>query len=116
MFVPYFKYLLDGCVCHLTGSEDAKIGLTRKKKKAKLEEAKIQGKDGESPLSIGVWHLRSLVLSSLHKCFRYDSGTQKFLDSSNFQASQLNVFLNTSLNMQYRTYFDFAKIISWTIH
>ncbi|KAM7494654.1 hypothetical protein LguiB_029263 [Lonicera macranthoides] len=73
LFVPYFKYLLDGCVRHLTGSEDAKIGLTRKKKKAKLEEAKIQGKDGESPLSIGVWHLRSLVLSSLHKCFRYDT-------------------------------------------
>lgn len=57
------------------GGEDAKTVPTQKKKKAKL--------DGS--LSIGKWHLRALILSSLHKCFLYDTGSLKFLDSSNFQ-------------------------------
>ncbi|KAK3033239.1 hypothetical protein RJ639_033119 [Escallonia herrerae] len=45
LFVPYFKYLLDGCIRYLTGVEDAKIGPTRKKKKAKLQDPKNEVDD-----------------------------------------------------------------------
>ncbi|CAK9135116.1 unnamed protein product [Ilex paraguariensis] len=62
LFVPYFKYLLDGCVLHLTVAEDTEIGLTRKKKKAKLQVANSKKKDGNGALTIGMWHLRALVL------------------------------------------------------
>ncbi|XP_030935775.1 uncharacterized protein At3g06530 [Quercus lobata] len=85
LFVPYFKYLLDGCIRHLTNAGDAKTsGLTRKKKKAKIMEAGNMNEEN-SVLSLRNWHLRALVLSSLHKCFLYDTGSKKFLDSSNFQ-------------------------------
>ncbi|KAM5557014.1 uncharacterized protein ABKV19_024415 [Rosa sericea] len=78
LFVPYFKYLLENCVHYLTVAGDAKpSGLTRKKK------AKIQ--ESDNSMFLGNWHLRALVLSSLHKCFLYDTGSMKFLDSSNFQ-------------------------------
>ncbi|KAE9614797.1 hypothetical protein Lal_00036146 [Lupinus albus] len=78
LFVPYFKHLLGNCVHHLDDGGDVKAsGLNRKKKKAKTQE-------GDS-VSIKGWHLRTLVLSSLHKCFLYDTGNLKFLDSSNFQ-------------------------------
>ncbi|KAK3026432.1 hypothetical protein RJ639_041444 [Escallonia herrerae] len=87
LFVPYFKYLLDGCIRHLTGVEDAKIGPTRKKKKAKLQDPKSIKIDGDGALSTRTWYLRSLVLASLHKCFIYDTGSLEFLDSSTFQAS-----------------------------
>lgn len=80
LFVPYFKYLLDGCVQHLADSEDVKTGPT--KKKAKLSRDK---KDMDCALYLQLWHLRALILSSLHKCFLYDTGNTKFLDSSNFQ-------------------------------
>ncbi|XP_061353134.1 uncharacterized protein At3g06530 [Gastrolobium bilobum] len=84
LFVPYFKHLLDSCVHHLSGGGDVKVSsLSRKKKKAKIQD------DGNiqeaSSVSIKGWHLRTVVLSSLHKCFLYDTGTLKFLDSSNFQ-------------------------------
>lgn len=84
LFVPYFKYLLDGCVQHLADSEDVKTGPTRKKK-AKLSRDK---KDVDCASYLLLWHLRALILSSLHKCFLYDTGNKKFLDSSNFQASK----------------------------
>jgi hypothetical protein len=93
LFVPYFKYLLEGCVHHLTDAGDAKTsGLTQKKKKAKIQEANNM-KEDYSVLSLRSWHLRALVISSLHKCFLYDTGSLKFLDSSNFQASQSLSFL-----------------------
>lgn len=93
LFVPYFKYLLEGCVRHLTDAGDAKTsGLTQKKKKAKIQEA-CNIKEENCVLSLGIWHLRALVISSLHKCFLYDTGSLKFLDSSNFQASQSLSFL-----------------------
>ncbi|XP_075111294.1 uncharacterized protein At3g06530 isoform X2 [Nicotiana tabacum] len=85
LFVPYFKYLLDGCVRHLMDAEDAKLALSHKKKKVKLQEASSRKKDADGGLSIGVWHLRALILSTLHKSFLYDTGTLKFLDSANFQ-------------------------------
>ncbi|XP_075484364.1 uncharacterized protein At3g06530 isoform X1 [Primulina tabacum] len=81
LFVPYFKYLLDGCVQHLADSEDVKTGPT-KKKKAKLS---CDKKDVDRASYLQLWHLRALILSSLHKCFLYDTGNTKFLDSSNFQ-------------------------------
>lgn len=85
LFVPYFKYLLDGCVRYLTTSGDIKTsGLTRKKKKAKILET---DNTAENNVSLENWQLRALVLSSLHKCFLYDTGSLKFLDTSNFQAS-----------------------------
>ncbi|KAH7557345.1 hypothetical protein JRO89_XS11G0129200 [Xanthoceras sorbifolium] len=89
LFVPYFKYLLEGCVRHLTDAGDAKnANLTRKKKKARMQEVGTDLKEQNSSLSVKNWHLRALVISSLHKCFLYDTGSLKFLDSSNFQASQ----------------------------
>ncbi|KAL5745887.1 hypothetical protein ACOSP7_027033 [Xanthoceras sorbifolium] len=86
LFVPYFKYLLEGCVRHLTDAGDAKnANLTRKKKKARMQEVGTDLKEQNSSLSVKNWHLRALVISSLHKCFLYDTGSLKFLDSSNFQ-------------------------------
>lgn len=94
LFVPYFKYLLDGCVRHLSSAEVGDVNVIRKKKKAKLTEEKSSEKSGNGSLSAEMWHLRSLVLSSLHKCFLYDTGNLKFLDSSNFQASPPTTRLN----------------------
>ncbi|XP_047327149.1 uncharacterized protein At3g06530 [Impatiens glandulifera] len=86
LFVPYFKYLLDSSVRHLIGgAEDSKATPVPKKKKQKLLEVIGESKDNHSELLPGIWHLRSLVLSSLHKCFLYDTGSLKFLDSANFQ-------------------------------
>lgn len=76
IFVPYFKYVLDGIVSHLTSAE-ASVS-TRKKKKAKIQETP----DTISPKS---WHLRALVISSLKNCFLHDTGSLKFLDTNNFQ-------------------------------
>ncbi|XP_062092226.1 uncharacterized protein At3g06530 [Humulus lupulus] len=82
LFIPYFKYLLEGCVRLLTAAGDAKAsGLTRKKKARILEGKNTE----ETSISLGNWQLRAMVLSSLHKCFLYDTGSMKFLDSSNFQ-------------------------------
>ncbi|XP_059305011.1 uncharacterized protein At3g06530 isoform X3 [Lycium ferocissimum] len=85
LFVPNFKHLLDGCVRHLMDAEDAESALNHKKKKVKLQESSSRKKDTDGGLSIGLWHLRALILSSLHKSFLYDTGTLKFLDSANFQ-------------------------------
>ncbi|KAL6953442.1 hypothetical protein U1Q18_049731, partial [Sarracenia purpurea var. burkii] len=85
LFVPYFKYLLDSCIQHLSGVEAANITLPQRKKKAKLQEGSNDKNDGNVTLTPHTWHLRALVLSSLHKCFLYDTGGLKFLDSSNFQ-------------------------------
>ncbi|KAB1204141.1 hypothetical protein CJ030_MR8G004038 [Morella rubra] len=61
LFVPYFKYLLESCVRHLIDARDSKIsGLTRKKKKAKIQEA--GNMEENSVLSLRNWHLRALVL------------------------------------------------------
>ncbi|KAF8101204.1 hypothetical protein N665_0209s0060 [Sinapis alba] len=76
IFVPYFKFMLDGIVSHLT-SAGASVS-TRKKKKAKIQETN----DSIPPKS---WHLRALVLSSLKNCFLHDTGSLKFLDANNFQ-------------------------------
>ncbi|KAL1211858.1 hypothetical protein V5N11_023843 [Cardamine amara subsp. amara] len=76
IFVPYFKYVLDGIVSHLTSAE-ASVSI-RKKKKAKIQETC----DTIPPKS---WHLRALVLSSLKNCFLHDTGSLKFLDTNNFQ-------------------------------
>lgn len=81
LFVPYFKHLLGSCVCYLSDTGDVKP-LSQKKKKAKILDD--NGAKG-GIVSIKSWHLRKLVLSCLHKCFLYDTGSSKFLDSSNFQ-------------------------------
>ncbi|XP_074294741.1 uncharacterized protein At3g06530-like [Silene latifolia] len=87
LFVPYFKYLLDGSVKYLTG-DDSKSDQPRKKKKAKLQTSEEGKIITNKALTLEHWHLRALVLSSLHKCFlydtRYDSGSLKFMDSSKF--------------------------------
>ncbi|KAI3994953.1 hypothetical protein MKX01_038236 [Papaver californicum] len=80
LFVPYFKYLLDGCILYLT--QDAlSVGLTPKRKKSKVAEV-VTSKGEISPRQ---WHLRALMVSSLHKCFVYDAGSLQFLDATNFQ-------------------------------
>ncbi|KAL9235552.1 hypothetical protein vseg_010302 [Gypsophila vaccaria] len=87
LFVPYFKYLLDSSIKYLT-NDDIKAGDSRKKKKAKTQNSKSGKIDKNEASSLENWHLRDLVLSSLHKCFlydtRYDVGSVKFLDSSKF--------------------------------
>ncbi|KAL8224035.1 hypothetical protein R6Q57_019510 [Mikania cordata] len=101
LFVPYFKYILDGLVRHLT-DDVAKPGLTRKKK-AKLMNSDIYKSQENYSLSVGKWHVRALILCSLHKCFLYDTGNLEFLDSSNFHVllkpiiSQLGVDPPSSL-------------------
>ncbi|XP_078440573.1 ARM repeat superfamily protein [Wolffia australiana] len=84
LFVPYFKYLLEGCVRCLTEGEAVQAVSSRKKhKKAKLKEVNNGTKMFISP---ELWHLRSLILFSLYKCFLFDTGNLKFLESSNFQS------------------------------
>ncbi|CAH8356699.1 unnamed protein product [Eruca vesicaria subsp. sativa] len=77
IFVPYFKFMLDGIVLHLTSATGASVP-TRKKKKAKIQET-------DDSLPPKTWHLRALVLSSLKNCFSHDTGSLKFLDANNFQ-------------------------------
>ncbi|KAL0708491.1 hypothetical protein Bca4012_074917 [Brassica carinata] len=77
IFVPYFKFMLDGIVSHLTSAGGASVS-TRKKKKAKIQET-------DDTLPPKSWHLRALVLSSLNNCFLHDTGSLKFLDANNFQ-------------------------------
>lgn len=85
--MPYFKYLLEVCTRYLTDNQDeCSINSIRKRKKAKVLGAD-SNKETKGDLSPSQWHLRALILLSLHKCFLYDSGSTKFLDSSNFQAS-----------------------------
>lgn len=82
---------------HLTEAEDTKnSAFIRKKKKAKIQELGNIVK-GNDVLSVKHWHLKALVLSSLHKCFLYDTGNLKFLDSSSFQASLIFSFLNFNI-------------------
>ncbi|XP_076945325.1 uncharacterized protein At3g06530-like [Bidens hawaiensis] len=83
LFVPYFKYIINGLVRYLT-DDVARPGPTRKKK-AKLTDPDLYKTQETSSFSVGKWHLRALVLSSLHKCFLYDTENLEFLDSSNFQ-------------------------------
>ncbi|CAN1813501.1 Uncharacterized protein At3g06530 [Linum perenne] len=98
LFVPYFKYFLDDCISHLTGLQRS-ANSSRKKKKTKKQD---DGKDDE--VSLESWHIRALVISALQKCFQYDTGTMKFLDSSNFQTilkpivSQFTIDPPTSLD------------------
>lgn len=84
LFVPYFKYLLEGCVQHLTDARGVNTATSAQKKKARIQEAGTV-KEQNGTLSINRWQLRALVISSLHKCFLYDTASLKFLDSTNFQ-------------------------------
>lgn len=84
LFVPYFKYLLEGCVQHLTDAKGVNTANSTRKKKARIQEAGTI-KEQNGSLSINHWQLRALVISSLHKCFLYDTASLKFLDSTNFQ-------------------------------
>lgn len=69
----------------LTDSRDGNSGdLIRRKKKAKIQEGGDDMKENRI-LSLKRWNLRALVISALHKCFLYDTGALKFLDTSNFQ-------------------------------
>ncbi|KAL1089865.1 hypothetical protein V6Z11_D07G050200 [Gossypium hirsutum] len=103
LFVPYFKYLVKSCVQLLSDSADKASDLVRKKKKAKVQE---DGNIINGGVSLKSWHVRALILSSLHKCFLHDTGRQKFLDSSNFQVllkpivSQLVIEPPTSVEEQ----------------
>lgn len=93
LFVPYFKYLLESCIRYLTDVDDAQsVGLNQRRKKAKVQEGNSDGRVEKRVLAPWRWHLRALILSSFHKCFVYDTGSLKFLDSSNFQASQYHFF------------------------
>ncbi|KAL5979877.1 hypothetical protein ACLOJK_038989 [Asimina triloba] len=87
LFAPYFKYLLDGCTRYLADDQDPHGNSSaQKRKKAKVHEDRSIGQiKGSSSLS--QWHLKALILLSLKKCFLYDTGSLKFLDSSNFQVS-----------------------------
>nr|GFB84727.1 hypothetical protein [Tanacetum cinerariifolium] len=58
LFVPYFKYILNGLVRHLT-DEVVISGPTRKK--AKLMDPETSKSQVDSTLSVGKWHVRALV-------------------------------------------------------
>lgn len=82
LFVPYFSYLLDGCILNLTGGKlvgDADTLQPKKKKKIVADAEHVTGMG----LSLSEWHLRYLILSALHKCFLHD--TVSFLDAPKFQ-------------------------------
>lgn len=76
--------MLEGSISYLA-DDGGKISQSRKKKKAKILDSESRKTEAADSLSLEKWHLRALVLSSLHKCFRYDVGSVKFLDSSRFE-------------------------------
>jgi U3 small nucleolar RNA-associated protein 10 len=81
--MPYFKYLLESCVRYLSGDEGVDlVGLKRKKKKAKININAPE--ENDLLLATKHWHLRALIVKTLHKCFLYDVD-RKILDSSNFE-------------------------------
>ncbi|KMZ72733.1 hypothetical protein ZOSMA_15G00710 [Zostera marina] len=82
LFVPYFKYLIDGSTRYLTEQDNDSNSLSQKHKKRKIN-GDIKLKNGS--LSPEKWHLRALILNSLYKCFLYDTGNLKFLNATNFQ-------------------------------
>lgn len=88
LFVPYFKYLIDGSTRYLTEQDNDSNSLSQKHKKRKIN-GDIKLKNGS--LSPEKWHLRALILNSLYKCFLYDTGNLKFLNATNFQVSFFNV-------------------------
>ncbi|KAG0589672.1 hypothetical protein KC19_1G038600 [Ceratodon purpureus] len=80
LFVPYFSFFLDLCISTLTDGQavgDSDSAKPKKKKKKSSADGSGVG------VTLGSWHLGQLVLSSLHKCFLYD--TIDFLDSAKFQ-------------------------------
>eukprot|EP00850_Spirogloea_muscicola_P003773 SM000015S01273 [mRNA] locus=s15:967909:985221:- [translate_table: standard] len=81
VFVPYFGYLQDRAIALLTGGGQAEsvhsLSGKRKKRRSSSKGA------AAGPLSEDVWHLRYLVISSLHKCFLYDSVA--FVDPARFE-------------------------------
>jgi U3 small nucleolar RNA-associated protein 10 len=89
VFVPYFKYLMEGIVSHLgrpvgqgpEGGEAENVGFRPKKKKKKS--GKEAGVGEGSKLTPEQWELRQLVTSALQKCFQYD--TVGFLEPGRFQ-------------------------------
>lgn len=81
VFVPYFQYLLKGCVHQLMDGQDNETDKPRKKLKVSSELMKKKAKRSE-PTSTE-WHLCYLVVSALQKCFLYDS--IGFLDTQKFQ-------------------------------
>lgn len=90
LFVPYFSFFLDLCISTLedgqtVGGSDS----TKPKKKKKKSSADADG--SSVGLTLASWHLRQLVLSSLHKCFLHD--TIDFLDSAKFQVSITTCFI-----------------------
>lgn len=73
---------------HLTDAKGVNTANSTRKKKARIQEAGTI-KEQNGSLSINHWQLRALVISSLHKCFLYDTASLKFLDSTNFQVSYM---------------------------
>ncbi|XP_073105944.1 uncharacterized protein At3g06530-like [Elaeis guineensis] len=66
LFVPYFKYLLEGCIRYLTEDQDAGLPTsTQKRKKAKVGDTHNRGKDK----------------SSVSKAMAFESTDSKFLIS-----------------------------------
>lgn len=81
VFVPYFQYMLKGCVQHLIDGQDRETVKPRKKSKVSAEI--MQRKQKWVGLTSAEWHLRHLIISALHKCFLYDNVS--FLDAQKFQ-------------------------------
>lgn len=73
---------------YLSGEDADLVGLKPKKKKAKITDMKTQ-EENDLVLAKKHWHLRTLIVETLHKCFLYD-GDQKILNSANFEV-RLNV-------------------------
>jgi len=71
VLVPYYKYVIDLCVQHLTSLG---VGAGRPKKKQRKQQ-QLQHEEGDASSAAGVdaWVLKGRVLRALHRCFLYDS-------------------------------------------
>ncbi|KAH7283024.1 hypothetical protein KP509_35G057300 [Ceratopteris richardii] len=80
VFVPYYQYFLKRCVQQLLDGQDIEAV---KPKKLKISGEILRKKPQSLTISSYVWHLRYLIICSLHKCFLYDN--VGFLDAEKFQ-------------------------------
>ncbi|KAF5840504.1 BP28, C-terminal domain-containing protein, partial [Dunaliella salina] len=73
VLVPYYKYVIDLCVQHLTSSGVDAGRPKKKQRKQQQQQQQLEGGDVSGAAGVDAWVLKGRVLRALHRCFLYDS-------------------------------------------